>query len=140
MDLLIWSHSYSIGNAEVDTQHQKLIDLINKLHSSTEGGATGDADIVLQELIDYTVYHFQSEEALQKSSGYPDYQAHKKRHEELVTQVSEKVAMYKSGDEAIMEKLMLFLVDWLKDHILGEDKKLGKYLSTQGATEEEDDL
>lgn len=139
MDLLIWSHSYSIGNGQVDEQHRKLMALINTLHNIQTGESDGDVGSVVQELIDYTVYHFESEEKLQQESGYPGFPEHKKIHEKLVAEVSEKAALLATGEQTIREELMLFLTNWLKDHILGEDRKFGNYLKSQ-EDEEEDDL
>jgi len=140
MDLLIWGHTYSIGNDLVDNQHKKLMELINTLHRIESGESDEDINDVLNELVNYTVYHFKSEEELQQKHNYPGYEAHKEIHKQLVSEVSKKLELLKTGDEAIKEKLMIFLTDWLKDHILGEDKKLGLYLQQQKSDEEEDDL
>jgi len=140
MDLLIWGHTYSIGNDLVDNQHKKLMELINTLHRIESGESDEDINDVLNELVNYTVYHFKSEEELQQKHNYPGYEAHKEIHKQLVSEVSKNLELLRTGDEAIKEKLMIFLTDWLKDHILGEDKKLGLYLQQQKSDEEEDDL
>jgi methyl-accepting chemotaxis protein/hemerythrin len=139
MEVLIWSNAYSIGNDLVDGQHHKLMDLINKLYGVGEENLP-EVERVLAELIDYTVYHFQAEENLQQTSGYPGFEAHKQEHTRLIAAVSEKVAAFRSGDEALREDLLVFLVDWLKDHILAEDKKLGIFLAEKNAGSEADDL
>ena len=33
MDLLVWSHTYSINNITVDNQHLKLISILNELYN-----------------------------------------------------------------------------------------------------------
>ena len=32
-NLITWSEGYSVGNQEIDIQHKKLIDLINRLYN-----------------------------------------------------------------------------------------------------------
>lgn len=140
-DLLIWSHAYSVGHLTVDGQHQKLVGFINTLYNIGDGpGAAAEVEKVLGELLNYTVYHFGTEEKLFEEHGYPRAAAHKTIHERLIEDVSAQVKLLKAGDRAMREKLLLFLVDWLKDHILGEDKLFRKFLAEKGTVEEEDDL
>lgn len=141
MELLVWTHTYNIGNELVDNQHKKLMHLINTLYD-IQSGQKEDSQVqkVFQELVDYTVYHFQSEEELFQKHNYPEYQHHKQIHEQLVQEVAQYASAYEGGDAALKEKLMLFLTDWLKDHILGEDKKFGRFLQEQQQSVEEDDL
>jgi hemerythrin len=62
-------------------------------------------------------------------------------HKKLIAEVKNFLEMMNSNEESAKEKLMVFLTDWLKDHILGDDKKFGNYLKTHLATEkQEDDL
>ena len=72
MDLLIWGHTYSIGNDLVDNQHKKLMELINTLHRIESGESDEDINDVLNELVNYTVYHFKSEEELQQKEYIRD--------------------------------------------------------------------
>lgn len=140
MELLIWSHIYSVGIDKVDEQHKNLIKMLNDLHKAlTESDDRAAAKPFLDKLLDYTVYHFKSEEELFEKHSYPEIEAHKKIHSQLVQDAMNYVKEYESGSEAINEKLMVFLTDWLKDHILGEDKKFGRFLA-ESEEEEEYDL
>ena len=61
--LLEWTEELSVGVPSIDEQHKVLIRLLNELFDATqaERGQTLLGK-VLNELADYTVYHFQYEE------------------------------------------------------------------------------
>ena len=42
MSLIQWDNSYSVGVAEIDLQHQKLIEMINYLHKAMSEGKAND--------------------------------------------------------------------------------------------------
>ena len=133
MALLNWSESYSVGIREIDSQHKKLIDLINSLH---EGMKTGKGKEllggILNELAAYTVYHFGFEEKLFAEFGYPETIIHKRQHSDLVAQVKKFIKSYNNGGGVITIEIMNFLRDWLSQHIVGADKKYSVFLNSKG--------
>lgn len=133
MSLIDWNSGYSVNVKEIDDQHKKLIDLINKLYDEMKKGHGKEAlSGVLKELVDYTKYHFQAEEKLLSKHNFPHLAAHKKEHEELtkkVEEINEKIA---SGKMVISSNVLTFLKDWLNNHILVEDKGYSKYLNEKG--------
>lgn len=76
---------------------------------------------MLQSLAAYTLEHFAAEEALMRSTGYPDLERHKEKHEELVRQVNELVQRFSEGYLTLPSTLSRFLADWLKHHIREND-------------------
>ena len=75
MDLLIWSNHYSVSVDVIDEQHKKLMGLCNKLHRLIENkDADSKVQEVLSELVDYTLYHFQTEEELFSKVCYGVFQ------------------------------------------------------------------
>ncbi len=133
MALLTWNETYSVKIKKFDDQHRKLIDLINQLHDAMLVGKGKDvmAD-VLNSLVDYTRTHFAAEETLMKLHGYPDYEQHKKEHNALVMQVLDVQKQLREGTTPITQAIMFFLKEWLQQHIQGNDKKYGPFLSGKG--------
>ncbi|NPA45576.1 MAG: bacteriohemerythrin, partial [Chlorobi bacterium] len=83
-NLINWNETYSVGNAEMDKQHKKLIEIINKLFKSfKDGNAQEILHEILQEMIDYANYHLNSEEKLLYKYDYPEKEKHEKLHEEF---------------------------------------------------------
>ncbi len=123
-----WSKDYEIGIKVVDQQHEKLLNMINKLE-----GSIGKENVlkvmgdILRDLVDYVKFHFQDEEKVMKRISYPDLERHKKLHEELVDQVTEILIKIKKGEVITASELMGFLQRWLLDHIMAEDKKIGEF-------------
>ena len=133
MALLNWSDSYSVGVKDIDLQHKKLIDLINSLHDGMKQGKGKEIlGTVLNELANYTVYHFGFEEKLFEKYGYPETIVHKRQHADLVGQVKKLVESYNNGGSVLSMDLMNFLKDWLTQHIAGSDKKYTAFFNGKG--------
>ena len=71
--LIEWSEHYSVGYDLFDKQHQQLIEMINNLYSSfLSGEAQEKASKIVDEMINYTDYHFKSEEKYFDKYNYPE--------------------------------------------------------------------
>jgi len=133
MSLVTWNTNYSVNVKQFDDQHMKLVDLVNKLHDAMKVGKGSEViGEVLKSLVAYTQSHFADEERLMKQHGYPDYENHKKEHNQLVMQVQDVNRKVQQGSPALTQSVMLFLRDWLVKHIQGEDKKYGPFLNGKG--------
>lgn len=133
MPLLNWNNSYSVNIAEIDNQHMKLVDLINRLFDAMKAGkgteATGQ---ILNELVTYTIYHFGYEEKLLASNQYPSLLTHKNEHLLLTKKVQELKAAQLKNSAVVTIETMNFLKDWLTNHIVKEDKKYSAFLNAKG--------
>jgi len=89
---------------------------------------------ILDELINYTGYHFKTEEDLFDKYGYPDKNTHKRQHGDFVDQVVKLKEDYDSGKSVLSIDLMNFLKDWLLKHIAGTDKKYTPFLNSKGVS------
>ncbi len=133
MALLTWNDSYSVKIKDIDLQHQKLIDLINELHDGMKSGQ-GSAVLgkILNELVNYTKFHFAFEEKLFEKYVYPDARTHKREHEDLVKQVLDYKESFDAGKSVLTIDIMNFLRDWLTKHISGSDKKYTPFFTSKG--------
>jgi len=128
MALINWTTQYETGISLIDTQHKTLVDAANNLHDSMKNGKGREVvETTLNFLVDYTVKHFTSEEGLMKKNNYPDFVNHKAVHDKFVAEVINMKAKYLSGKLLPMD-LSAALSDWLRNHILGTDKKYIPYL------------
>jgi len=131
---MAWNEKMSVGVKQLDTDHQKLVDMVNKLYDGISSGK-GKASLgpVLDDLIGYTKTHFAREEAFFAKSGYPIAIAHKKEHDDLTKQVIDLQAKYMAGADGVLTlHVMNFLKNWLITHIQGSDKKYGPHLNSHG--------
>ena len=133
MALINWSNMLSTGVAEQDNQHKKLIDLINSLNDAMQAGHAADVQgKVLAELVKYTVSHFDYEEKLMAQHKYEDTPAHKAEHAKFVQTAGDLKKKFDSGSAVITNDIMNFLREWLTNHIMKTDKKLGQALAKLG--------
>ncbi len=133
MPLMTWTDQLSVNVQQVDSQHKKLVELLNNFHDSMKLGKGKEAmGKTFSALLDYTVYHFGTEEDFFKKYGYPNSATHKKEHEALTKQVLELSERFSRGEPVVSAETMTFLKNWLNDHILGSDKKYGPFLNAQG--------
>lgn len=123
-----WEDKYLVGFETIDNQHKHLVDILNELYDGLVNGTTNDIiETTLDSLVDYTIYHFNGEEALFKKNNYPDYLAHKKMHDDLTGQVLEIQKNVKSKSATLTYEMMDFLRDWLMQHTLSSDQDYAKY-------------
>ncbi|MBE3592039.1 MAG: hemerythrin family protein [Thermoanaerobacter sp.] len=129
-----WTESLSVGNELIDSQHKELIKKVNDvLEACNQKKGKEKIEEVMKFLKDYTVKHFNDEEALMKKYQYPSYEEHKKIHEDFVKKVYEldKEIKKEGINLSIIMLVNKTLVDWLINHISKEDKKVGEYIKSQ---------
>ena len=127
--VITWSGQLETGLADVDSQHRRLIDIINMLGNLHARGATAQELLpVLAELRDYTVYHFQNEANLMQSwpVNAANKAAHLKAHQGFVERIEKAGEMITTNPTDVVDHLLAFLVKWLVHHITGVDTRLAK--------------
>ena len=120
MAILAWVPELDTGIDEIDRQHRRIVDYINKLYElreSPDREALGD---VIGEMVDYTLSHFVFEETLIENAGYMLAGPHKKVHELFTRRVSEMQTRFDAGEDVAAE-LHGMLSRWLFNHIRNED-------------------
>lgn len=133
MALIMWDEKLKTNVKECDEQHKKLIALVNELHDGMKAGKGKDViGKVLNELLNYTNYHFKTEEAYMQKYNFPEFLKHKREHEDLTRQAKELKERFDRGEVAITVNVMNFLKEWLQSHILSTDKKYGPFLNDKG--------
>ena len=86
---------------------------------------------LIDELKEYTVYHFADEEKVMRLYEYPDLENHKKIHEEFIEKI-ENVNLNRIDDDqqkAII-KLLDFVYVWIESHILVQDLRIRDYFES----------
>jgi hemerythrin len=128
--LIEWEDIYSVGIEEFDNDHKKLIELINRLHQAMlDKKAKEVLGEIINELVDYTIYHFNKEEAMFDAKGYSKSDEHKEKHSSLVSRVAQLKEDFESNKIALSMETLKFLQDWLMEHIVKEDKQYRYELS-----------
>lgn len=133
MPIMNWDEAYSVGVERIDTEHRKLIDMINSAHDTaeTENDTAALAGLVT-DMIEYATIHFSTEAWLMKEHGFPGATEHMKAHQTFTDKVVTRdgTASIDWGNDPI--PVFQFLADWLKHHIMETDKELGQFLNDRG--------
>ncbi|MBI9099891.1 MAG: bacteriohemerythrin [Spirochaetaceae bacterium] len=129
-DGLSWDDSISVKIDLFDTHHKKLIGLINQLYQAMEeGNGTSVLLPILEELIEYTAYHFSAEEEAFEKYSYPGRENHIKEHSAFVVKAEELYGGIKEGSAVLTNEVLDFLQDWVVNHIMKVDFKYSDFLS-----------
>lgn len=130
MKNLVWDKILSVGVAEIDEDHRKLIHIFNILNLSVTAGESKEyLAATLEELLNCTVWHFSHEERLMLKYRYQEYQEHKAEHQELIQSAKELQREILQADKPFADEHIQSLERWLTEHILTADGRLGSYLS-----------
>lgn len=136
--MFIWKKEFELGITSIDEQHKKLLDLgnrINELLVNHDDDDDNYDDIyeVIEELRAYTVYHFNTEEALFLKYNYPEYHAHKKEHDDFVVFLqSVNPEDIDENQKGFLKKLLAQIVQWVFKHIITTDYMYKDYLLRLG--------
>ena len=133
MPIVSWRDEYSVNVQEIDAQHQKMLELVNGLHTAVESCIdTNRLKDLLIELVDVTRMHFSSEEKLMKKCDYPDLVKHHKEHRILLHHMNDLVLAVSSGTYPTFYSDYDVSTDWALVHIAEHDTSLGEFLNAKG--------
>ncbi|MGA8529044.1 MAG: bacteriohemerythrin [Acidobacteriaceae bacterium] len=133
MAIFAWNESYSVRVRQMDEQHQKLFEIINRL---AEAMRIGKGDDVVRDTVEqmavYTRTHFLQEEVLMRQTGYPALPAHQEQHRKLMAEVEQYKRALEEGRSASSVSLLNFVRQWLMHHIRDSDKAYSDHLNAHG--------
>ena len=122
--MALWNQNLSTGIEGIDTEHQKLFQIMNRFGEACDDGVGSSLVIeILDELIDYTVSHFNNEERQLEKKNYALLDKHKKVHQDLKNEVLayRKEAMGCDDLNSLGDDIVVFLEEWLISHIMKMD-------------------
>lgn len=125
-----WSDSYLLGVKEFDEQHEHLVDLMNMSWDLFKNMAPqARLEMILDELFEYTAYHFAAEEKWMTEHSYPKLAEHKEDHALFRQKIIEFQHIFHDGKPAIKMDLYAYLAKWLYTHIQEKDPDYARFIS-----------
>lgn len=118
--LFVWdAQRYETKVAEMDNEHKKLVEIMNRLYTKNKEGAPKSELIkIVDELANWTITHFKHEEAFLEKIKFPGLTNHKGIHQRLLTQFTQhKNDFANSPLSKVSDKFFDFLTLWLSAHI-----------------------
>lgn len=133
MAYIDWTEEFSVNVREIDAHHKKLLDYINILHQSLLDNKGSEAQkIIVDGMVDYTDFHFTSEERLMLRHNYPRYQKHKLEHGKFTAMALDLQKRINGSGFVLTLEILAFLKNWLQEHILVSDKEFSQHFNLNG--------
>ena len=132
---LEWTPALSVGNEEIDAQHQELFRRAAKLLEGLRQGEPGEVGELVEYLRRYALTHFGAEEAAMREARYAGYARHKAEHDRFL---GDLVALahdhqQKGGGAFLALRVDHWLRGWLRQHVSGTDAELARFLVRRSA-------
>ncbi|WPC39643.1 hemerythrin family protein [Clostridium sp. JS66] len=125
--MLEWKDKYSIGVELIDEQHKHLFEIGNKAVKLLKNDFYIDKYDkiieIIQELCEYTEFHFKAEEGYMLKIGSKQYESQKIEHDAFIKKInSVDLNKIDSDQQKYLEDLLAFVFNWIIEHILQKDK------------------
>lgn len=118
-----WNPDYDLGIAEIDRQHRRLVEIVNRLHDAVEQECPkGPMQAVVCDLMTYMEIHFAYEENLMQCLRFPALESHHREHSALTREVEGFEAALARGRAFVSTELTGVLKKWMLDHLLHVDR------------------
>ncbi len=134
ISLVEWNDELILGVSMMDEHHEKLIGILNEcyralmLHDHHQ-----ELEVVMNELRDYTHYHFETEKKLMADLGYQESAGHLSAHDKFTDMIAEFHARFAEGESLVAMDVLQFLQKWLVGHIKNTDRAFATFVKEREA-------
>ena len=133
---IVFTDAYKTGITLIDDEHRCLFEIIKEtndlIHEEFLHDKYDEIVRLITKLRDYTEFHFSDEEALMTRIQYPGLDAQKRAHSAFIERLVEidlnDLDEMDDHQQEYLLDLIQFLLDWLTNHILACDQKIGEYM------------
>lgn len=138
--MFTWTKEYSVGIKLIDEQHKKIFEIGSRLESiicDFDGtNVFEQLNDTYNELIDYTAYHFHSEEKLLFEANYTGIVEHVEKHKAFIHKLEcMDLDLMFNRQGALAFDLLETVASWIFTHIKGDDflyrNDIERYLEKQ---------
>lgn len=119
----------------IDTQHSRIVELLNKLHDQLGAKFEEESKRLLIELKDTLREHFDTEENLMKEYKYVNFFSHKLEHDRFFSKVKSYITEVDQGKIKLDLEFLKSAKRWFFNHFALNDKKCAEFLLSQGVTQ-----
>jgi methyl-accepting chemotaxis protein len=128
-----WDKTFAVGHNLIDDQHRQLFKALNSLIKACSSGSRMEFDDCIAFLGKYVEKHFADEEEIQKSYGFPEYQDHKKIHDDYKAAVGVFATKWFAAGptDAVLKEVYANVGGWLINHIKAQDVRIGAFIRSK---------
>jgi len=122
---------YLTGIEFIDNEHRRLFEITEEAYQLLKNEFITDKYDrivkILEDLREYTKQHFAHEEAYMESINYKKIFTQKIQHKEFIEKLdSLNLEQIDENQEEAIKDIIVFLGNWLVNHILYNDKLIGQ--------------
>jgi len=133
MSIFAWEEKHSVGIPSIDDQHKEIFRILDHLFQALQSGKASETILlIIAELEDYVLRHFQKEEYLFRQFNYVDSVEHSKEHKQFIDKITDLKTDAKAGRLSSSFELLHFLKVWINHHILVVDMKYSECFQNNG--------
>ncbi len=128
IDAFVWGPHFECGIPVIDGQHQRLVELVNRLGQLLIDDDLAHLPEVVAEARAYADYHFRSEEGVWRTAGL-DAAAqaqHADTHREFTLLLDHFANDFSGNPTHLAALLHNYLAAWLAFHIIGDDQQMAR--------------
>jgi len=133
-----WDEKYATHVHLIDEEHKFLFEtlrVLDGINSTAEMPVEQKDEAikgVIKNLLKYTATHFVVEEEMMRVYGYSEMAAHIAEHQKFASKVTYLETVVEESGFNMPEAMIVFLGNWLVEHIGKVDSKLGVFLTEKG--------
>ncbi len=120
-----WSDDLVTENSQVDSQHQLLFALFDKIDAELD---LSDIPAILAEIVHYVATHFSDEERIMEMEEYADFEMHKELHRKIIAELKVIETQSDEGKLSSWIRIQRFLKRWLANHVVEKDMKFSQFV------------
>lgn len=125
--MINWKEEYNLGIVQIDEQHKMLFDIAGRayklLTDEMKVDKYDEIVAVLEELKDYTKFHFSFEEEYMMKIGYKKLLSHKVQHSDFIEKMdSIDLNKVDEDQDKYLGSITDYIINWIIGHILGRDR------------------
>lgn len=132
MPLCTWDASFALEVGIMNEHHQRLVGLLNAAYDAIQLNDSHGMTHIVDELLDYATYHFSTEADLMHQCDYPSQASHLEQHGYFFRHIDDLQKRLHAREALHNLQIVIFLKDWLMEHILVTDRELADYLAGNG--------
>ena len=133
---LVWKDSFCCGNQMIDSQHHSLFHSANKLlEAALLARPAAEISEIIARLLDEVSRHFNDEEQLLESVGFPGRSPHGAEHATLLAKGLELSQHFNASTATVGDVFQFLVYDVVMVHLLGADREYFPFLNDAGGSD-----
>lgn len=128
-----WHERYNVKVERFNEEHKHLFEIVKKLYVAIENKDDRIAlALIINDLIRYSKEHFTEEETCLMEAQFPNFEQHKREHRLFIQKIEQFASDYNYGKHLLHFDILMFLKNWVLQHIMVSDKQYGDFLNAKG--------